>query len=487
MTESNMNELRQQALASIQSYFDLGRFREDLAQLVAAPTSSNDSVLGEDLRAYLEGCVQAHLRNCGMEVRIYDNPDGAPAPFLLAERKESEELPTLLLYGHGDTVPLMRGSWNNDRDPLKLDVESGELERWYGRGIADSKGQHMITIAALAQVIKQRGDLGFNCVFLLEMGEELGSPGLENFCRTHPQIQAADLFMACDGPRQSLAAPDIQTGARGAMGFRLRVEYRDQAHHSGNWGGALANPGTVLMHALTQLVGSKGEIAIEGLRAPAIDQALREAMRNVSSPSGPGLPEVQEWWGPVGLSTAEKLFCSNTFEVLSFVTGNPQQPVGAVPPWAEAHCQIRFVSGSDEEGFLGSIRKALDESGFEDVQVERLANGYLPASRMRGDHPAIAWAKSSIERTLNQSPNVLPNFAGSVPNALFHEAMGLPTLWLPHSYLGCCQHAPNEHVLAPLMRQGLEIMTGLFWDLGEGFPLTEKANTADDSGMEAND
>jgi hypothetical protein len=47
----------------------------------------------------------------------------------------------------------------------------------------------------------------------------------------------------------------------------------------------------------------------------------------------------------------------------------------------------------------------------------------------------------------------------------------MPTLWVPHSYASCSQHAPNEHVLRPLMRQGLEIMAGLFWDLGEqGYP-----------------
>ncbi len=62
---------------------------------------------------------------------------------------------------------------------------------------------------------------------------------------------------------------------------------------------------------------------------------------------------------------------------------------------------------------------------------------------------------------------VAPNAGGSLPNDIFAELLGMPTLWLPHSYGGCSQHAPDEHVLEPLLRQGLEIMTGLFWDLGE--------------------
>ena len=45
--------------------------------------------------------------------------------------------------------------------------------------------------------------------------------------------------------------------------------------------------------------------------------------------------------------------------------------------------------------------------------------------------------------------------------------LGLPTVWVPHSYAACSQHAPNEHLLAPIAREGLQIMAGLFWDLGE--------------------
>ncbi|MDB5923910.1 MAG: hypothetical protein JWN13_2846, partial [Betaproteobacteria bacterium] len=62
---------------------------------------------------------------------------------------------------------------------------------------------------------------------------------------------------------------------------------------------------------------------------------------------------------------------------------------------------------------------------------------------------------------------VLPNIGGSLPNDCFAEVLGLPTIWVPHSYAGCSQHAPNEHVLAPIMREGLQMMTGLFWDLAE--------------------
>jgi hypothetical protein len=54
-----------------------------------------------------------------------------------------------------------------------------------------------------------------------------------------------------------------------------------------------------------------------------------------------------------------------------------------------------------------------------------------------------------------------------LPNDAFSELLGLPTIWVPHSYPGCSQHAANEHLLASVAREGLQIMAGLFWDLGE--------------------
>jgi hypothetical protein len=62
---------------------------------------------------------------------------------------------------------------------------------------------------------------------------------------------------------------------------------------------------------------------------------------------------------------------------------------------------------------------------------------------------------------------VLPNLGGSLPNDAFTDILGLPTVWVPHSYRGCSQHAPNEHVLGPLMRQALGLMAGVWWDVGE--------------------
>ena len=85
----------------------------------------------------------------------------------------------------------------------------------------------------------------------------------------------------------------------------------------------------------------------------------------------------------------------------------------------------------------------------------------------------MQWAVDSLTRTSGSKPAVLPNLGGSLPNDIFTDVLGLRTIWVPHSYAGCSQHAPNEHALGSVMREGLQMMTGLFWDLAEeGVPTT---------------
>ena len=102
-----------------------------------------------------------------------------------------------------------------------------------------------------------------------------------------------------------------------------------------------------------------------------------------------------------------------------------------------------------------------------DIAVER---GDYPATRLDPDDPWVEWAGASLEQTTGKKPAVLPNLGGSLPNESSPTSLGLPTIWVPHSYPACSQHAPNEHLLGPVAREGLQMMAGLFWDLGENSP-----------------
>jgi acetylornithine deacetylase/succinyl-diaminopimelate desuccinylase-like protein len=136
-------------------------------------------------------------------------------------------------------------------------------DRLYGRGTADNKGQHSINIAALGQVLAVRGGkLGFNVKWLIETGEETGSPGLAAFCAAHRAELAADVLIASDGPRLARRPATVFLGSRGVANFDLSLHLRGGAHHSGNWGGLLRNPGTVLANAIACLVDGRGGILV---------------------------------------------------------------------------------------------------------------------------------------------------------------------------------------------------------------------------------
>lgn len=455
---------RDGAIERIASYFDDGGFFADLARRVAIHTESQEPARKPELYRYLTEELQPCLEPLGFVCRIFDNPIARGGPFLVATRLEAEGLPTVMSYGHGDVVRGYDDQWQQGLDPWDLKKVGA---RWYGRGTADNKGQHTINLAALSAVLEARGRLGFNVTLLIETSEENGSPGLREFCAAHKALFGADVFIASDGPRLAPERPTVFMGARGVFNFDLTVDLRAGGHHSGNWGGLLANPGIILAHAIASLTGPTGEILVPEWRPPAIPNSVRAAVAGLEIDGGPEGPEVDPDWGEPGLTPAERVFAWNSFEVLAFKTGNPDNPVNAIPPRAGAHCHLRYVVPSDPEAFMPGLRRHLDAQGFGMVEITP-AEDVMAATRLDPEHPWARWAIASLEATSGKAVAVLPNLGGSLPNDVFSEVLGLPTIWVPHSYAACSQHAPNEHILEPVSREALQLMTGLFWDLGAG-------------------
>ncbi|ACS87261.1 M20 family metallopeptidase [Musicola paradisiaca] len=455
---------REEVMQAAADYFDSGRLREVLARRVAYPTESQNAQRAPILMDYLTDEIAPLLQEMGFESQIVPNPVAGKGPFLLARRIEPEAVLTVLTYGHGDVVLGDDANWRDGLSPWALTPDGN---RWYGRGTADNKGQHTINLAALSLVLKARGGrLGYNVKLILEMGEEYGSPGLEAVCQQYRDWLAADLFIASDGPRVSAQRPTLFLGSRGVFNFGLRLTLRDGAHHSGNWGGLLSNPAIRLAHAIGCLVDANGRIKLPALLPPPLSEAMRRVLSDIELGSGPDDPAIDPNWGEPGLSAAEKVYGWNTLDVLACITGNPDKPEHAIPATARAQCHMRYVPGSDVEHFAEHIRRHLDANGFEDVEMVS-PDHCFEATRIDPDDPWVRWGLASIARSVNKPAAVLPNFGGGLPNACFLRTLGLPTLWVPHSYPGCSQHAPNEHLLADVAREALHIMSGLFWDLAE--------------------
>lgn len=468
---------REHAIAEATARFDAGGYLALLREAVAIPTESQRPDHGEQLHAYLAGFITPLVGRLGFtDTKILPNPNSAYGPFLIATRHEGEGLPTVLIYGHGDTVRSYPEQWREGLDPWSVTVEG---DRWYGRGTADNKGQHVLNLVALERVMEARGGrLGFNVKLLIEMGEELGSPGLRPFCREQAEALKADVLIASDGPRLNAERPTLFLGSRGAYNFELAINLREGGHHSGNWGGLLRNPGTVLASAIASLVDARGKILVDSLRPPPIPEGVRAALSDIRVGEDPNAPKIDEDWGEPGLTPAERVFGWNALEVLAFRTGDPDGPVNAVPPHAKAVMQLRFVVGTDWKNLIDNVRAHLDAHGFPMVEVRPArAAEVFQATRLPVEDPWVAWALGSIEASSGKAPALLPNLGGSLPNDAFSEILGLPTLWVPHSYPACQQHAPDEHLLASESREAMAIMTGLFWDLGEDGPAILRRRT----------
>jgi len=455
---------RAQAIAQAEGRFDDGTFFADLARRVAIPSTAQEPDKRPYLDAYLTDEIGPTVAAMGFDWKRHDNPDPGGGPFLVAQRIEDPALPTMLCYGHGDVVRGQEEDWRDGLNPWHLTAEG---DRWYGRGTADNKGQHSINLAALQAVLAVRGRLGFNCKLLVEMSEEVGSLGLAEFASSNRDALAADLLLASDGPRLQPEQPTLFLGTRGAFNFELDVDLRPGAHHSGNWGGLIANAGVRLSQALASLVGPRGEILVPALKPAEIPAAVREALAGVTIDGGADAPEIDRGWGEPGLTPPERVFAWNSLEILSFTCGNPAKVVNAIPPSAHAWCQIRFTVDTDPASFLPALRRHLDAAGFADVSV-RSSGLLMQATRLSPDHPWARWASDSVAHTLGRPPVVVPSLGGSLPNDVFADILDLPTVWVPHSYSGCSQHAADEHALTPILRQGLAMMAGLFWDLGSG-------------------
>jgi acetylornithine deacetylase/succinyl-diaminopimelate desuccinylase-like protein len=459
---------RSAVISALQRQFDSGRFLENLAGLVAYRTESQVAERLPELHAYQSQAMAPWLERLGYRVELFDNPIPGGGPFLIGRRMEDGGALTVLTYGHADVVRGLEADWDDGLDPWKVTRRG---ERIYGRGVVDNKGQHAVALAALEQVIAERGRLGFNSVVFMESSEEIGSPGIHDFAAAHRDQLSADVLIASDGPRVAIDRPTLFLGSRGAMNLELSLQLRDTGHHSGNWGGLLANPGILLAHAIASIVSSTGEILVPELKPAAMPEAVRRALADITVEAGEEGPRIDGWWGEPGSSAAEKVFGWNSFDVLAFVTGNPDNPVNAVPPGASAHCQVRFTVDTDPNGFIPAIRRHLDAAGLSMVEVrEAPGRTRWAATRLDPENAWVDWAARSIERTTGRRPAILPNLGGSLPNDVFADTLGMPTIWIPHSYAGCSQHAPNEHGLAPLFREALAIMGGIFWDLGESRP-----------------
>ena len=451
---------KEKAVQHATQYFDKGYFKKDLAELISVKTESQNNEC--NLENYYDQNIIPMLVKMGFKCRVMENPLSKANIILFAERIENADFSTILTYGHGDVVLGQDSCWDNGLSPYKL-IEKDN--RYYGRGTADNKGQHLINIKALNSLLSVQKKLGFNFKILFEMGEEIGSPGLKAFCQQNKELLKADVFIASDGPRISQKIPTIFTGSRGGINFDLSVNLRDNAHHSGNFGGILKDPSIILSHAIASITDARGQINIPEWLPTSLTPDIKEILAKL--PLVDAGFDLDPDWGQKELTMTERVFGWNSFSVLAMLSGEPEAPLNAISGHARSTCQLRFVVGTDVNKIIPALRNHLNSFGFEDVNIHESEMTPFPATRLEMNNSWLSLITKSLENSMGGKIDLLPNLGGSLPNDSFSEILELPTIWIPHSYAGCAQHSPNEHLSVPLARQALICMTALFADLSK--------------------
>ena len=231
---------------------------------------------------------------------VVENPVAGGPPFLIAERHESDDLPTVLTYGHGDVVRGYDEQWRAGLKPWEIVVDG---DRWYGRGTADNKGQHSVNFAALAAVLagarrqarlQREGDLRDR------RGDRLAGPRCKSAPRTSDAL-AADVFIASDGPRVSAERPTLFLGSRGGVHVRADGRICAKAAITRATGAACCaiRPSCCRTRSRVSSIAT-ARIAVEGLRPPPISDAVREALADIELGRDESSPDIDRELGRAG-------------------------------------------------------------------------------------------------------------------------------------------------------------------------------------------
>ncbi|MDO8554258.1 MAG: M20/M25/M40 family metallo-hydrolase [Candidatus Micrarchaeota archaeon] len=141
--------------------------------------------------------------------------------------------PTILVGGHYDGQPSSAKQWHVTKPHKpKLVTRGGEI-RVFGRGTSDDWGQVLTHFMA----VKMMRDLGIpvpvNIKFLIEGGEEIGSPKMDNFIRANKQLLKCDLVILTDSQPGRMSSPVVTTMARGLVGANVELKLGTNDPHSG--------------------------------------------------------------------------------------------------------------------------------------------------------------------------------------------------------------------------------------------------------------
>ncbi|HLG40770.1 MAG TPA: dipeptidase, partial [Chitinophagaceae bacterium] len=316
------------------------RFLNEMLELLRIPSVSAKSEHKPDMLKCAEA-VKKSLSDAGCDKAEVLPTGGHPAVF--GQKIIDPSKPTVLVYGHYDVQP---------PEPLEL-WHSGPFDpvikdgKVYARGSADDKGQFYMHVKALEMMVKTN-TMATNIKFLIEGEEEVGSPDLGKFVADHKELLKADVILISDSSMLSMENPSLDTGVRGLSYIEVEVTAANRDLHSGTYGGAVANPITILAKMIASCHDKNNHITIPGFYDDVVKASSKERkLINKAPYSNKEYKKdlgIKELWGEKGYTTYERTGIRPTIEVNGIWGGYTGEGAKTVlPSKATAKISARLV------------------------------------------------------------------------------------------------------------------------------------------------
>ena len=429
------------------------RFVRELAELIRFPSVSSLAQHAADVRNCADWLVR-HLREIGLEgVRRWDS---GGHPMVCGHWLHAAGRPTLLIYGHYDVQPADPvGEWSSP--PFEPAIRGDHL---FGRGSADDKGQFFVHVKAIESWLGTRGRLPVNVKCLFEGDEEIGSTSLPAFLATHPTHVSADAAVVSDMRMRGPNVPSITESLRGALRLELDVRGARADLHSGNFGGAVANPLQVLSEIVARLHDRHGRIAIPGfydrVRELSDDERAEMAAHGPSDREILGEAGAPSLFGEPGYSAYERTTIRPALTITSVRAGHQGEGAKAVIP-ARASALLDFRLAADQEPIQIDrlCRRLLARIAPATVTVRLRTLFHASPVATPRDEPAVRAAAAAYRAGFGRAAIFL-RIGGTVPVvSILHERLRIPTVMMGFALPDSNLHAPDENLHLPTFFRGI--------------------------------
>ncbi len=429
------------------------RFLNELLDLLRIPSISADSKYSGDVKKCAEQ-VKLRLQEAGADhVEVCAT---AGHPIVYGEKLIDSKLPTVLVYGHYDVQPADPiDLWHSP--PFEPVIKDGKI---YARGSADDKGQFYMHVKAF-ETMMATNTLCCNIKFMIEGEEEVGSVNLGKFLEDNKEKLKADVVLVSDTSMISMENPSLEAGLRGLAYMEVEVVGPNKDLHSGVYGGAVANPATILAKLIASLHDENNHITIPGFYDEVLELSAEERAAMAKTPFD--LEEykrelgINDVWGEAGYSTIERTGIRPTLEVNGIWSGYTGEGAKTVlPSKANAKISMRLVPNQKSKVIAQLFQKHFESIAPKSVVVKVTEHHGGEPVVTPTDSKAYKAAHQAIETTFGKAP-IPTRGGGSIPIiALFERVLGLKTVLMGFGLDTDALHSPNEHYHLKNYYKGIE-------------------------------